>query len=133
MVRPKTKTHEQLTASELQVMNVLWQKKSANARDVLTTINEDSEKELAYTTVSTVLRVLEKKGFVTSEKDGKTHLYAPIASKTAYQKKATKELVKSVFLGKPTALVKNLLGSEEISADELEDIEKMIGDLKKKL
>lgn len=127
MARPKNSADEKsLTETELQVMKVLWRIGRSSVHKVQQELSASQDKEYAYTTTSTFLRVLEKKGFVGSEKEGRGHSYFTLIVEEDYQRKATDDLVKNVFSGKPSVLIKNLLGNAEISLQELEEVKKLL-------
>lgn len=126
MARPKDPESKPLTQAELLFMNILWEKGESNAKDVLETLNSTHDKQYAYTTVSTVLRVLEKKGILESIQIGRGHNYRPTVNKDAYRKKAATFFVDNVFQGKKMALIKNLIGDSTLSDDELEEIRLLI-------
>lgn len=132
MARPKSDENKQLTDTELQIMNILWELEASTVHEVLTRLSEIQKKEYAYTTVSTLLRVLEKKEAVESKKEGRGHLYSPLIPKEKYQKKATKHLVNHLFEGQPAALVKNLLGSGYLSKEELKEVQQLLNEKVKK-
>lgn len=126
MARPKSEEEKPLTDAEIQVMNVLWEKGSGTVHEVLENLVAGSSKDYAYTTVSTMLRVLEKKGVVESHKEGRGHRYLPKIDKINYQNKATEHLVNNVFAGEKTALILNLLGSGNLSAKELVEVKEFL-------
>lgn len=104
-----------LTDAELEVMRALWERGEGTVRDVL----GDLDRDLAYTTVSTTLRILEGKGFVTSRKEGRSHVYAPAESKPRYEARSVNHLLGSVFDGDRLALVRQLVESTPVDRDEL--------------
>ena len=110
MARPKGGSDRSLTTAELQIMNLLWEMKSATVHDILERLNGEQNKDYAYTTVSTLLRVLEKKSVVSSEKEGRGHRYFPRLKQKEYRQRATEHLVQNVYQNEKGALIKNLLG-----------------------
>jgi predicted transcriptional regulator len=112
-----------LTEVELELMALLWKRGEGSVSDVLAELPKD--RKLAYTSVSTILRILEQKGVVSTRKEGRGHVYVPRLSKAAYEKRALKHVVARVFDGAPVALVKQLLNSD-IGAEDLEEIKKLI-------
>src|SRR5210317_2071976 len=86
----KRKKGELLTEVELEFMNELWALGEGTVRDVLEQLPED--RNLAYTSGATILRILEQKDFVTSRKSGKSHIYTPTLAKDAYQFRSLKDL-----------------------------------------
>ena len=126
MARPKDDGDKPLTDVELQVMNVLWSCEKASVHQVLDVLNHNGKRDYAYTTVSTLLRVLEKKGVVGSEKVGRGHLYFAQVQKENYQEKAAKHLVTNVFEGSATNLIRNLLGTEKLTQEELAEVQQLL-------
>src|SRR5262249_4784100 len=102
-----------LTEVELELMTILWQKDGGTVADVLEALPED--RKLAYTSVSTMLRILEQKGIVKSEKVGRGHRYLPAVAKGDYETFALDQVVGKVFGGEPMALVRRLLDAESLT------------------
>ena len=122
MGRPKNPTEPKLlTDVELELMTALWQAGEATVRDVLELL--PAERKLAYTSVSTILRILEKKKLVRARKEGKAHIYAPTVSKSDYESRSLRDLVDKVFDGTPSAMVMRLLDDEGLTAEELREIQ----------
>lgn len=113
-----------LTETELELMSVLWQLESATVREILERLPES--RKMAYTSASTIVRILEKKGVVGSLKTGKTHIYSPILKKEDYEKKTLNHLVDNVFDGAPSGLVRRLIKDSKISKEELAEIKELI-------
>jgi predicted transcriptional regulator len=95
-------------------MAVLWRRGSGTVADVLAEL--PAERPLAYTSVSTVLRILEKKGVLASRKKGRGHEYVPRVGRSEYEAWTVRDLVARLFDGAPAALVRTLLESETLSA-----------------
>lgn len=85
---------KELTKAELQIMQLLWDKESAYVNDLL---EEMPEPKPAYNTVSTIVRILEKKGFVSHESHGNTHKYFPVVDKDSYLNSLMHGIVNSFF------------------------------------
>ena len=113
MARP---TSESLTPREFQVMNVLWDLEEATAEEVRTSLRDD----LHGSTVRTLLRVLEAKGYVKRSTSGKAHVYRAALGRARVEKKAVRSLLKRFFGGSAEALVVRLIENDELSAEELE-------------
>jgi len=103
------------TDRELDVMAVLWALGSATVRQV----QERLEPDLAYTTVLTILRVLEAKGHVRHEPDGRAYRYLPTVAQDEAGASALRQLVAKVFRGSPEALLTQLVSDERLSDEEL--------------
>jgi len=100
---------------ELDVMGVLWETGSATVAEVRDRLPAD----LAYTTVLTILRNLEAKGFVRHEGEGKAHRYFPRVARQAAGRSAVTRLVEKMFGGDPALLVSHLVSDHPLSAEEL--------------
>ena len=113
-----------LTGLELQVMNQLWDREKAFVKAV---VDEwPHEPKPAYNTISTVVRILEEKGFVSHEAFGRSHQYFPLVKREEYQKNLMKSVLQNVFSGNVTTMVSTLVDNEDISSKELDAIRKMI-------
>lgn len=124
-------SHEKLlTETELEMMRVLWARGEGNVNEVLDGLARG--KELAYTSVSTILRILEKKGFLNSRKVGRAHIYVPAVNKSDYEARTLRHVVENVFDGKRVGLFRQLLGNGDISAEELAELKKLIAEDKTK-
>ena len=84
------------------------------------------ERELAYSSVSTIIRILEQKGFVTSSKAGRGHLYSAAMAKRDYQTLSLEHVVKQVFDDTPSLLVQRLLDSKSLTEKELAEIRALL-------
>jgi len=118
--RRRTGRARLLTEVELELMSELWQLGQATVRDVMSRLRPP--RQLAYTSVSTVLRILEQKKLVKSRKDGKAHVYRPAISKAEYERRSLRHLVDNVFDGTPSALVQRLLDDDGLSPADIDDI-----------
>ena len=113
---------KQLTKAEEQVMLHLWCLKEAIVKDV---VDRFDEPKPAYTTVATVLKVLEKKGFVDHKSIGNTHLFFPLVSKKEYTRMQFKSLLEDYFQGSFPKLATFFARENDLSISELEDMLKM--------
>jgi predicted transcriptional regulator len=113
-----------LTATELEMMNVIWRLGPTSVHQVVEALRP--QRQLAYTSVSTIVRILEQKGFLRSQKEGRGHLYEPTISKEAYQVRSLQHLVSNVFDGTPTLLVQRLLDSEQLDPEELDRLRRAL-------
>jgi predicted transcriptional regulator len=109
---------------ELDVMGVLWETGSATVAEVRDRLPAD----LAYTTVLTILRNLEAKGFVRHEGEGKAHRYFPRVARKAAGKSAVARLIDKMFGGDPAMLVSHLVSDHPLSADELKKLQATLGE-----
>lgn len=113
-----------LTAAELEMMNVIWRIGPCSVAQVVEALLP--KRELAYTSVSTIVRILEQKGYVNSRKEGRGHLYEAAVSKERYQATSLKQLVSNVFDGTPSLVVQRLLDSEKLSEADLAQIRALL-------
>ncbi len=113
-----------LTETELELMNIIWTLKEGSVHDVIALLPKN--RDLAYTSVSTILRILEKKGILLSKKNGRTHIYIPTISREQYGIQTVDYMVSNVFSETPSALAKTLIASKNISAEELQEIKELI-------
>jgi predicted transcriptional regulator len=111
---------------EQQVLSVLWEKGSGTVRDVIAALPDG--KQRAYTTLLTVLQVLEKKGLVRHTRDGLTYLYHPNVTREQVVQPLLKGLVQGVFGGEPARVVQALLDTGAVGPAELKQIRKLIND-----
>jgi BlaI family transcriptional regulator, penicillinase repressor len=107
---------------ELDVMGVLWELGSGTVADVRERLPDD----LAYTTVLTILRNLEEKGFVTHETEGRAHRYAPLVARESARRSALARLVDKLFQGSPEELVAHLVDDRAVSAEELQKLQQRL-------
>ena len=112
-----------LTKAEEQIMHILWDLKTALVRDILGKLPDPKP---AYNTVSTVIRVLEKKGFVNHKSYGSTHEYYPIITKKEYTKFHFGEFMEKYFNNSFSQLASFFSQEQKISLSELEDMMKEI-------
>ena len=115
-----------LTKVELELMKHLWNIGEGTVNDVIAVLPGD--RKLAYTSVSTILRILEQKGILQSRKQGRAHIYTPTIEKAHYETSSLLNYVKDVFDDTPAMLVKRLLDTETLSAEDIEEIKKMLDD-----
>jgi predicted transcriptional regulator len=115
-----------LTEVELELMNILWRLKEGSVNDVLAELPTD--RKLAYTSVSTILRILEQKKVLGSRKEGRGHIYLPKLSKTDYEASALKNIVNKVFDGTPVAMVRQLLDTNDLTKNDLKEIQKLLNE-----
>tara|TARA_R110002073_G_scaffold236412_3_gene397519 strand:+ start:4489 stop:4848 length:360 start_codon:yes stop_codon:yes gene_type:complete len=114
---------KQLTKAEEDIMQVLWQLKKANVKGI---INVLPEPKPAYNTVSTIVRILENKGFVDYEKKGKGHIYFPLVQQQDYSNQSINKLVDNYFHGSFKSMVSFFVKKNDINLNELESVLKEI-------
>lgn len=114
---------KELTKAEEEVMKVIWELEKAFVKDVLAKFPEPKP---AYNTISTIIRILEKKNFVSYKAFGKTHQYYPQVSKEDYKTKVSKNLLANYFEGSVEKMVSFFAQKEEINVQELDEILKSL-------
>jgi len=119
---------KQLTKAEEDIMQVLWRLKKANVKAI---IEQFPEPKPAYNTVSTIVRILESKGFVDYEKQGKGHIYFPKIAKQDYSNQSINKLVDNYFQGSFNSMVSFFVKKNDMSVKDLEAILKTINKNKK--
>ena len=117
-----------LTRAEEEIMRILWQLKKAYVKDV---IAEMPEPKPAYNTVSTIIRILEKKGVVSYKAYGKTHEYFPLITEDEYKRFEMKQLIGNYFEGSLPNLVSFFVNVHDLQPDEMDEILKLIETHKK--
>ncbi|MEM8731034.1 MAG: BlaI/MecI/CopY family transcriptional regulator [Pseudomonadota bacterium] len=120
----KRKSGNLLTDVELEFMTELWELGEGSVRDVLGRLPAD--RDLAYTSAATILRILDEKGFVTSEKQGKTLVYRPLLKKDKYQTRSLQNLSRTLFDDTPASLVARLVDDAGLSDKDLEEIRTLV-------
>ena len=118
---------KKLTKAEEDLMLILWRLKEALIRDIITELDNP---ETPYTTVSTIIRILEKKGFVSHKAYGNTHLYFPLVSKKEYSRVQIKDLVGNYFNGSFSSMTNFFAKESNVSIEELRE---MMAELEKEL
>jgi predicted transcriptional regulator len=120
MARSKARS---LTKAELRIMQVLWKARRATVADV---VAATPKPPLAYTTVLTMLRILEQKGAVKRELDGRAHVYFPAFEQDEAARSAVGDVVQSFFANSKTALAMRLIAEERPDRDELARMKALI-------
>ena len=118
-----------LTKAEEEIMHILWKIKKGFVKELLDYFDEPKP---AYNTVSTIVRILEKKGFVGYTAFGKTHEYFPLISKEHYTRFYLRSMISGYFNGSFSSLVSFFAQQETLSVKEIEALEKKLAELKKK-
>jgi BlaI family penicillinase repressor len=109
---------------QLQIMQVLWDKQTATAREITDAIN--ATEPIAHSTVQTMLRILEDKQSVGHKQTGRTFVFFPMVKDHDFKQIATENLVERLFGGRVSNLVAHLLSVENISKEELGEIRKLV-------
>ncbi|WP_034889993.1 BlaI/MecI/CopY family transcriptional regulator [Gillisia sp. Hel_I_29] len=114
---------EKLTNKEEEIMHILWKLKKAFVKEILAEITEEN---LHYNTVSTIVRNLEDKGYVSHQAFGKTHQYFPIVTKEVFKKQFMNTATQKFFDNSYKSMVSYFAKEEKISAEELREILELI-------
>ncbi len=117
------------TESELEILQILWKKRNASVREVHEELLQT--KEAGYTTTLKLMQIMHEKGLVKRDDSIKTHIYQAAVSKEKTQKHLLNKMIDTVFGGSPGELVMQALGNHKASAEELEEIQKILDNLKK--
>jgi predicted transcriptional regulator len=112
-----------LTRGELRIMEALWERRRATVADVAAGLGRPP---LAYTTVLTMLRILEAKGVVGRDPDGRAHVYYPLVERDEAARSAVGEIVRSFFANSKSALAVRLMSEGRPSSDELAAIKALV-------
>ena len=115
--------------NELEILQVLWEKKSATVREVHEEISKT--KDIGYTTALKLLQIMFEKGLVTRDDSSKTHIYMPAVSREKTQRHLLGKMIDNVFSGSSTQLVMQALGNHKTSREELDEIQKLLDNLRK--
>jgi len=115
-----------LTDAEARVMAVLWDRQTATVGDVVLSLAR--QRPVSYSTVQTILRILEDKEYVAHDKVARAFLYRPLVDERQARRRALRHLAGRLFDGSPSLLVLNVLHDEEMDPDELRRLKKLIAD-----
>lgn len=121
----------QLTPVEYELMEILWKIGSGSVWDVMDHLPK--KRDLAYTSVSTILRILQQKKILRASKNGRQHCYEPLIDKNHYAKYSVQKMVSNVFAGKSSALIAQLIKHEKFTTEDLSEIEALLDQKKREL
>ena len=113
-----------LTEAELRIMDVLWQRRSGTVQQVLDDLPQ--KPALAYNSVLTIIRILEKKGYVEHAKDGRAHIYAPVIEREDARRSEVRHLVSRFFRNSQEQLALNILEERGLDREEIERLKQML-------
>lgn len=122
--KTKLKIEKPLTEVELQFMNVVWALNECTVKEVQTEISKD--RELAYTSVATIMKILEGKGILKSAKSDKAHIYTSLISKENYEKQSLEHLADNLFQGDSSLMVMHLLDNSKLTKKDLQAIREVL-------
>lgn len=118
------------TESELEILQVLWNKEAATVRTVHEELSKT--KDSGYTTTLKLMQIMFEKGLVTRDDSNKTHIYQPAISREKTQKQLVNKMIDSLFAGNSATLVMQALGGHNASDAELDKIQELIDQMKNK-
>lgn len=119
--------HPTLTPHELSIMKVVWEQKKATVRDVYETLRE--QRPIAYTTVMTMMKILEEKGYLTRTRVDRAHVYRPTRPSQQVIGQMVKDFVDRVFDGAASGLLVHLARNKGLSKDERQSIRRIIEEM----
>ena len=122
MNRKKDKT--QLTEVELELMSIFWELEEGSVTDVLHEVIK--HRKMAYTSASTIVRILENKKFLKSKKVGNARIYTPLVTRAEYESRSLTKMVKKLFNNKPLAMVARLMQEEDLSEEDLRAMKNLL-------
>jgi len=114
---------KEITKAQEDLLKALWEIKEGAISDVLDSLDDPKP---AYNTVATVIKVLEKKGYVSHKTYGKTHVYFAVVSKKEYAQHLLKDTFKGLFNGSLNLMVSSFVKSKDVSLRELEELKEML-------
>jgi predicted transcriptional regulator len=113
-----------LTDAESRIMAVLWRLKRATVTEVVAALS--ARRAVSYSTIQTILRILENKGYVAHDKEGRAFVFHPIVDERQARRRALRHLIGRLFNGSPSELVRNVLDDEQIDPEELRRVKALI-------
>jgi predicted transcriptional regulator len=123
------KPHTTLTPQELAIMKVIWRKEQATVRDVYEALQ--ASRPVAYTTVMTMMRILQEKGFLTKVAEDKAHVYAPTQPRQQVLGSMVRDFVDRVFDGASEGLLLHLAKDNQLTAKQKKLLAELIDDKEK--
>ena len=124
MSRKKQKIEKLLTEVELELMTIIWELGECTVKDVQGAL--PASRDLAYTSVATIMKILEQKHVLASHKAERAHTYAPLVTRAEYEAASLKHLANNLFKGDPTSMVMRMLDESDLSDKELSAIRTML-------
>jgi predicted transcriptional regulator len=115
-----------LTDQELEIMKIVWERRTATVRDVYEALLE--RRRVAYTTVMTMMKILERKGYLNRKQVERAYVYRPAQPKNSVIRVMVRDFVNRVFNGSAEPLLVHLIEDRHLTADEVEEIRRLIGE-----
>ncbi len=113
-----------LTDAELKIMTAVWEQKRATVGDILAA--QSRGKRPAYNTILTIMRILEQKGYLSREKEGRAHVYTPRVSRKQARSRAIRDMTRGFFGGSSEELMLGIIENEKLSTADIERLKAMI-------
>ena len=114
-----------LSPAETEVLRLVWQLEAATVQQIFDTMPED--RSVGYATVQTLLRRLEKKGYVQHKVQGKAHLFSAAVKRDQMIKRTVSDFVERLFGGDPLQLILHLADNSKLNADDIDRLKQLIG------
>lgn len=118
------------TESELEILQILWEKGACTVRDVHEILEKN--KDAGYTTTLKLMQIMHEKGLVSRDTSSKTHIYRALVNQEKTQQHLVNKMIDNVFNGSAARLVMQALGGHKASKDEIDSIKKYLDELDKK-
>jgi len=115
-----------LTGQELEIMKIVWERRTATVRDVYEALLE--RRRVAYTTVMTMMKILERKGYLNRKQVERAYVYRPAQPKNSVIRVMVRDFVNRVFNGSAEPLLVHLIEDRHLTANEVEEIRRLIGE-----
>jgi predicted transcriptional regulator len=115
-----------LTGQELEIMKIVWERRTATVRDVYEALLES--RRVAYTTVMTMMKILERKGYLNRKQVERAYVYRPAQPKNSVIRVMVRDFVNRVFNGSAEPLLVHLIEDRHLTANEVEEIRRLIGE-----
>jgi BlaI family transcriptional regulator, penicillinase repressor len=120
-----------LTRQELQIMKVVWELGNATVKEVCDTMSQT--KTIAYTTILTLMGILEEKGALIHTRSGRAFVYSPVLSRQQATRNQVRDVIARFFDGKPEGLIEDILENESIAADQINAVKNLVESRKENL
>lgn len=115
---------EELTKKEEEIMLIFWQLEKAFVKEVIAELDQDPKPP--YNTISSIVRILERKGYLGFKKYGNTYQYYPLIEKSAYRRGFMKKVMKGYFDNSPASLLSFMVNEEKLNEEEIAALKKII-------
>ncbi len=120
------------TESELEILQVLWQKEKCTVREVNEELSKKKQAEIGYTTTLKTMQIMHEKGLISRDDAAKTHIFMAVVTENDTQKQLLDRFMDSVFRGSASELILQALGNQKTTTEELAEIKKLIDEIENK-